>query len=360
MSIRAGFVTFAICLGIIPSAWAIDPPKWATPKAENAEQLAADIDHYIRELEKQGLYGVILITLQGKDLLHQAYGLADRESGKKMTVDTGGCIGSIVKPITKAALIKLESDGKLSLDDKLPKFLDSVPPDKDEITLRQVIGHQAGFPDIFGGDYEPATKEWIVEQMLKTPLIAKPGERVSYSNAGYSLLGAVIEKVSGMPYEQYVNSQLFVPAGTPRIGYVIPGWKNEDLAVGYREGKRWGTPLDHGWMQDGPSWNLRCNGGMLSTVRDLHDFFDAIFAGKVLSSEGTKSYRKLCIEMTGSGKRAAASIGGNGITNSCYINVVDDQFVFVMFTSVAEFESEEVFNQVRPRILEFLTSSRRR
>ncbi|TWT46248.1 Penicillin-binding protein 4* [Phycisphaerae bacterium RAS1] len=348
-------VASALCLaGLAIVARAIDPPKWATPKAASAEQLAAEIDGYIKDLEKQGLNGIVLITYKGKDLLHKAYGLADRESGRKMTVETGSCIGSIVKPITKAAIIKLESEGKLRLDDVLPRFFDNVPPDKAEITLQQVLDHKAGFPDIFGDDYEPATKEWVIEKLMTTPLIAKPGEKESYSNAGYSLLGAVIEKLGQMPYEKYVHSQLFVPAGTPRIGYLIPGWKNEELAVGYKDGKRWGTPLDHPWMADGPSWNLRCNGGMIATVRDLHSYFDAVLGGRVLSAEGTKSYRKQAIRKRSSGEQVIGSVGGNGITNSIYVNLVDDQFVFVMFTSVAEFESEEVFKQLKQRILDFV------
>lgn len=354
MRIRMVVAGLSLWGGIIGSASAIDPPKWSTPKAESAEQLAADIDAYITGLEQQGLYGVVLITYKGKDLLHKAYGLADRESGRRMTVDTPSCIGSIVKPITKAAIVKLESEGRLSRSDTLPKFFVGVPQDKQEITLQQVLDHKAGFPDIFGGDYEPATKEWVVEQTLKSPLINRPGTKESYSNAGYSLLGAVIEKVSGMPYEKYVHAELFVPAGTPRIGYIIPGWKKEELAVGYQEGKRWGTSIDHGWMEDGPSWNLRCNGGMFSTVRDLHNFFQALLGGRVLSADGTKSYSALAVRQHSSGKRVTASFGGNGITNSSYINLVDDEFAFVMFTSVDRFESEAVFQQVKSRILDFL------
>lgn len=354
MEIRFQCMTVVFALGAIEVACAIDPPVWTTPKAETAAQLAADLDQYLITLEKNGFSGVILMTKDGKDLLHKAYGLADRESRRPMTVDTGGSIGSIVKPITKAAIVKLESEGKLRMDDTLSKFFDNVPPDKAGITLQQVIDHKAGFPDIFGDDYEPATKEWVIEQIMKTPLIAKPGEKVEYSNCGYSLLGAVIEKTSGTPYEKYVHAQLFTPAGTPRIGYLIPGWKSENLAVGYQEGKRWGTSLDHPWMEDGPSWNLRCNGGMLSTVRDLHRFFDALLGGRVLSSEGTQHYLEQSVRKHSSGKRVVGSIGGNGVFNAIYVNFVDEGFVFVMFTNVAEFEAEFVFKEMRSRILGFL------
>lgn len=342
--------------GAIEVVAAIDPPKWSTPKAETGAQLATDIDGYLLELEKRGFSGILLVTEDGEDLLHKAYGLADRESGRRMTVDTGSCIGSIVKPITKAAIVKLESEGKLGLDDKLPKFLDNVPPDKAEITLQQVIDHKAGFPDIFGDDYDLVSKEWVLEQVMKAPLIGKPGEKEEYSNCGYSVLGAVIEKVSGMPYEKYVSAEILTPAGTPRIGYVLPGWKNEELAVGYQKGQRWGTSLDHAWMADGPGWNLRCNGGMLATVRDLHRWYDAVLSGKVMNSEGTKRYADMTIRKHNSGLRMVGSVGGNGITNSIYVNFVDKRFVFVMFTNVDEFESEFVFKEMRSRILDYVNS----
>jgi len=335
-------------------AAAIDPPKWATPKAETGAQLAADIDGYLQELETKGFSGILLVTKDGQDLLHKGYGFADRESQRKMTVETGSCIGSIVKPITKAAIVKLESEGKLRLEDTLPKFLDSVPPDKAEITLLQVIEHKAGFPDIFGDDYDLVTKEWVIEQAMRAPLIAKPGEKESYSNCGYSLLGAVIEKVSGMPYEKYVNAEILSPAGTPRIGYVLPDWKNEQLAVGYEKGKRWGTMLDHPWMKDGPGWNLRCNGGMIATMRDLHRWYDAVLSGKVLNSEGTKRYGDLSIRKHSSGRRVVGSVGGNGITNSIYVNFPDEKFVFILFTNVDAFEAEFVYKELRSRILRFL------
>lgn len=354
MRFRMEWVVGAIALGLGGKAPAIDPPKWSTPKAETGAQLAADVDQYVQELEKKGLSGVLLLAKDGKELLHKAYGFADREAQRKMTVETGSCIGSIVKPITKAAIVKLESTGKLQLDDKLPKFFDNVPVDKAEITLLQLLEHKSGLPDIFGDDYDLVTKEWVIEQAMKSPLIGKPGEKEQYSNCGYSLLGAVIEKVSGTPYEKYVNTEIFTLAGTPRIGYLLPGWKNEQLAVGYEKGKRWGTMLDHPWMSDGPSWNLRCNGGMIATVRDLSRWYDALLEGRVLSPEGTKRYRDLSIHPHRSGKRVVGHIGGNGVFNAIYVQFPDDHLVFVMFTNVSEFEAEAVFKQLRDRIVGFL------
>jgi len=335
-------------------AYSQETYDWPSERPATPEQLGKEVDGFLSSLDAKGLYGVVLLSHKGTIVLHKAYGYADRESGRKLTTGTGMCIGSIVKPMTRAALVKLESAGKLKLDDKLSRFFPEAPPDKADITLQQVMDHKAGFPDMFGDDYEPMGRDEIVAKIMAAKLLFKPGEKSEYSNSGFSLLGAIIEKTSGIPYERYVYHEVLKPAGVSRIGYKIPNWKNEELAVGYRGGKRWGTSLDHPWMEDGPSWNLRANGGMIATVEELYRWFDAILAGRVLSPEATKKYRDMMIRPTRSGQRAIATAGGNGISNSLYVNVVDSELVFVIFTSVSEFEGEEAFKSIRPRIEAFL------
>jgi len=328
--------------------------EWPSKRPESSEQLAKDVDGYLSSLEVKGFCGVVLLSHQGKVILHKAYGYADRESGKRLTTSSGMCIGSIVKPMTRAALVKLESAGKLKLGDKLASFFPNAPPDKADITLQQVIDHKAGFPDMFGDDYEPMGRDEIVSKIMDAKLLFKPGEKSEYSNSGYSLLGVVIEGTSGIPYERYVYDEILQPAGVTRIGYKIPGWKPEELAVGYTNGERWGTPLDHPWMEDGPSWNLRANGGMVSTVEELYKWFDAVLGGRVLSPEATQKYREMMIRPTRTGRRAIAVAGGNGVSNSLYVNIVDANLVFIIFTSISEFVGEEAFKAIRPRVEAFL------
>ena len=102
------------------------------------------------------------------------------------------------------------------------------------------------------------------------------------------------------------------PAGTTGIGYVLPGWKQRDLAVGYgtffqastQERGRCATPLDKPWLDDGPSWTLRGNGGMLATAQQLADWFDAVYAGEILGPEALDKF----YELNG---------GGNGLLAAC-------------------------------------------
>ncbi len=327
-----------------------DDYKFPTELPATTADFAKEVEAYLGTLEPKGFCGVVLLSDKGTIILHKAYGFADRESGKKMTTDTGFDIGSIVKPMTKAAMIKLESEGRLSLDDPLSKYFEKVPPDKAGITLQTVIDHKAGFPDIFGDDYELATRDEVMGKLMAAPLISPPGEKFNYSNVGYSLLAAVIEKVSGKPYEQYMVEEILKPSGVKRIGYKIPGWKNEELAVGYSEGKRWGTPLDHKWMEDGPSWNLRGNGGMLSTVEELYQWFDAALSGRVMSSKATKKYRDQMFHEGRLGKRTISTAGGNEVFNSLYVNVDDLGLVFVLFTNVDDMRGETISRPLRDRM----------
>lgn len=342
----------ALLVGSALSLLVAQSPKfeWPPEAPTTVEAFAKEIADYLSWMEGRGFSGVVLVANRDKILLHEAYGLADRESGRKMTTATAFDIGSIVKPMTKAAMVKLESQDKLSLSDKLSAHFDGVPPDKAEITLQQIIEHKAGFPDIFGDDYEPATRDAVVDQTLKAPLISKPGEKFNYSNAGYSVLAAIIERVSGKPYERYMVDEILAPAGVKRIGYLIPAWKNDELAVGYKGGRRWGTPLDKIWMDDGPSWNLRGNGGMLATAEELYHWFDGVLGGKVLSHEATAKYRDMVFRPGRMGQRVIGTAGGNGIFNSLYINIDDVGLIVVFFTADSEMQAETVSEPLRDRL----------
>lgn len=240
--------------------------------------------------EASGFSGAVLVARSGDIVLHSGYGLADRELENSFTTDTVFTTGSITKQFTAAAILKLEEQGKLSVVDPINRFFKNVPEDKQSITLHHLLTHSSGLIGDLGGDYDAITREALVEQALASTLQWPPGTRYDYSNLGYSLLGAVIELVSGQSYERFLSEQLFVPAGMMRTGYRIPEWAPGEVAVGYREGERWGTPLEHVWAEDGPWWNLRANGGLLSTLGDLHRWHRALERDAVLSEE---SRRKL-------------------------------------------------------------------
>ncbi|QFQ95532.1 beta-lactamase family protein [Streptomyces phaeolivaceus] len=112
------------------------------------------------------------------------------------------------------------------------------------------------------------------------------GSGFSYSNLGYSLLAAVVEIASGMDYEHFLARRILAPAGMRNTGYVLPRWDTSRIAVEYDEhGVSQGRPLDHPWAPDGPYWNLRGNGGLLSTARDMFLFHRALTDDTLLDRE---------------------------------------------------------------------------
>jgi CubicO group peptidase (beta-lactamase class C family) len=312
------------------------------------------INRALTEAEREGLCGVILVRSRNKILLHKAYGFADREAGRRMEISTGFDIGSIVKPMTAVAIYKLEEKGKLKTSDALSRFFPDAPDDKKEITLEQLLTHTAGMKDVFGDDYELVTRDWLLKKALEAPLISQPGKQKIYSNSGFSILAAIIEKVTGRDYEDYVRKEVLAPAGVNRIGYIRAGWKNKDLAVGYRKtGERWGTPLDHKWASDGPSWNLRGNGGMLSTAAELGQWFEALFDGKIVGAEALKKYLKNHAGQSRSvGGWLIGVAGGNNIFNSFQLSFIDHDFHMTFFTSNAKIEAENKWNEFRQQIFD--------
>ncbi len=310
------------------------------------------IDARLAKAEAEGMNGAILIRRANQTLLHRAYGYRDREAGERLTLDHGVDIGSLVKPLTAAAIFKLQEAGRLTVQDTLAQHFDGVPPHKRSISIWHVLTHQAGFPDVFGGDYELVTREWLVERVLTTPLLAKPGERESYSNAGYSLLAALIERRSGQSYENYVRSAVLAPTRVTNVGYRLAGWTSANLAITYgRQGLRRGTALDQAWAADGPSWNLRGNGGMLATTQSLGQWFQALFAGRVIAGEALRQYKEIFVRPSRlTGGQSFGFAGGDEIFNAFQASYLDADVHFTFFTSDVRFQAELLWPEFRDQV----------
>jgi CubicO group peptidase (beta-lactamase class C family) len=228
--------------------------------------------------------GGTVIAARGDRIVHCAgFGMADREAGTAATCDTVYDTMSITKQFTAAAVLELETMGELRVTDPLGTHLGPVPPDKREITLHHLLTHTSGLPEYLGDDYEVVSREDVLTAALAAPLVSPPGAAFHYSNAGYSVLAALIEEVSGLGYEQFLATHLFAPAGMTSTGYRLPRWERHQIAVEYdAEGGRQGRPDEHPWAADGPHWNLRGNGGILSTAHDMFRWHRALTTDAVL------------------------------------------------------------------------------
>ena len=243
-----------------------------------AQSLAARADSVMLAAEAKGFSGVVRLEKNGQVVLEKGYGKANRDSGTLFTTSTVVQIGSNTKDFTAVAILQLQERGKLKVSDHLGKFFPGAPPDKRGITLLQLMTHQAGFPLGLGPDFDPVSRDQIIRNAMNFKLLFAPGARQSYSNTGYSILAAIIEKVSGKSYDIYVRDNILSPLGLKETGLLLPRFAMTRLAHGYAPGGRdAGTMLAKPHAIDGPYWNLRGNGGMLSTVSDMHAFYQALF-----------------------------------------------------------------------------------
>ena len=198
-----------------------DPAKdW--PKIEGkAADLGPALDAYLQTLTAKELFsGTVLVARNGEPQYFKSYGLANRDWNVPNTNDTRYSIGSINKIFTKFALQQLRDAGKVDFSKPLRAYLPDYPSAiADKITIQQVLDHKSGLGDIFGAEYDALPKDRLSSLRDYLPLFAdkplefEPGTRQRYSNAGYVLLGLVIEKVSGMSYYDYVRTKIYAPAG---------------------------------------------------------------------------------------------------------------------------------------------------
>ncbi|MFD7024571.1 serine hydrolase domain-containing protein [Promicromonospora sukumoe] len=213
------------------------------------------------------------------------WGEPDEQGGEGPGCDTLFDIMSMTKQFTAAAVVRLQMDGLLDVADPLADHLPAVPADKQGITIEHLLTHTSGLLDTLGPDDEPLTRDAFLREALGSAPLSEPGETYLYSNVGYSVLTAVIEEVSGQDYEAYLAEHLFTPSGMTSTGYVLPDWSTTQVAVEYdADGRAQGTPLDHPWAEDGPYWNLRGNGGLLSTPRDMFRWHVALRGDAVLDA----------------------------------------------------------------------------
>ena len=176
---------------------------------QKIDKLAADV------LAKTGVPSASLaIVKNGQVVYVKAYGEARIESKTPATPDMRYSIGSISKQFTATAILLLQEQGKLSLDDKVSKFVPNLTR-ANEVTIRQLLSHTSGYQDYWPQDYvmpmmlKPVTAEQILDGWARKPLDFDPGTKWQYSNTNYVIAGVIIEKASGMPMLQFLREKVF-------------------------------------------------------------------------------------------------------------------------------------------------------
>lgn len=246
------------------------------------------------QLRQQPFSGVIHINQGGNPLFSHAYGLANRSDLLPNRLNTRFGIASGGKIFTATAIAQLVDQGKLTFDQSLSDFLDGALPEIDpKVTLKHLLSHTSGIPDYFDetkdDDYEALWHSVPVYNMrspqdfypliVGLPMQFSPGEKFSYNNMGFILLGKVIEKTSAMRFQDYVEEKIFGPAWMRSSGYFFSNHLPENCALGYIEYKNgsWHNNLfsipivGHG------------DGGVYTTAADMGRFWKAFFENRFFS-----------------------------------------------------------------------------
>lgn len=250
------------------------------------DDLRSELHTYFERFTRFGFSGSVLLAM-GDDLVFvNAYGEADRESRRPFLPSTVVPVGSITKPFTAAAILKLQEIGLLDVSDSIAAHLPNVPSDKREITVHHLLTHTSGLKrnGLEGGDFNlKATRDAVLREALSSELLSTPGAEYQYSNLGYSLLAMIIENASRTPYERFLHEHLLAPARMYRTGFSLPVYKDQELAAGYRDDRRLDPVVRKPMLEDGPTWNLRGNGGLHSDAYDLFRWFLALRGRESLS-----------------------------------------------------------------------------
>jgi CubicO group peptidase (beta-lactamase class C family) len=223
-----------------------------------APEIAHEIDAAVTEiLVETGVPSAsVAVVSEGAIAWTKAYGLARLDPPTPATTTMRYPIGSISKQFTAAAVAMLAAEGKLSLDDTVADFFPDLTRAGD-ITLRQLLSHTAGIRDYWPQDYvprtmlEPITTEALINQWARQPLDFEPGSKYQYSNTGYVIAGAIVEKVSGESLMEFLRERIFAPLGMDSVTDIDQGTLAPDDATGYqrfalgpprpapKEGKGW-------------------------------------------------------------------------------------------------------------------------
>jgi len=289
--------------------------------------------------------GNVLVAQKGNILYQKGVGFINAEENKSHDEKSIFQIGSITKQITAAVIMQLVQEGKLSLQDNLEKFFPGFV-NGNKITIHHLLSHTSGIYN-YTNDQKlmksDVTKHYSQKQMIdifkKYEPDFEPGAKWNYSNSGYSLLGYIIEKVTGAPYEKEVRKRIFEPLGMTNSGFDFTSLQTEKKAKGYFSlaGEK---PLSAPVVDSTIAYAA---GAIYSTVEDLFKWNNAISAGKILSTESWKKVFTPSLNKYGYGWRIDSLYGklfaahGGGIHGfaSYIIRFPEDDVVVIMLDNAS-------------------------
>jgi CubicO group peptidase (beta-lactamase class C family) len=270
------------------------PQRTATPDQLSVSEFGQELDAYLKTNADKDLFsGVVLVAREGKPIFKKVYGMADRERRISNQMNTRFCIGSMNKMFTAVAIAQLVEQGRLSCDDLTGKYLGVewiLPEVGEKVKISHLLSHTSGIAEYLTDEFYISsaeiyrTLEDYKSVVKEKSLTFEPGTRWEYSNTGFILLGAIIEKVTGKGYWDYIKEHIYDPADMNNTIGFDPNRTSSNLAMGYEkvqeEGKAfWRKTAFAGKINGSPS------GGGFSTVDDLLKFAEALRSELLIRSE---------------------------------------------------------------------------
>lgn len=247
--------------------------------SSEVESLSDKVDAYLHKVK---FNGSILLAKKGNVMVSKGYGTANLQIESQNTPSTIFRIGSITKQFTAIAIMKLQEQGKLNVKDPIHKYLPNYPHG-DKITVHHLLTHTSGIPDFTDDPDLLATmgQQVTVEQNMAKfkdkPLDFESGSEFQYSNPGYIVLGAIIERVSKQSYQDYVYEHIFKPLGMNDSGFRDGGKADKQFAVGYTNGLD--TPSEAPFIDMSIPYSA---GAMHSTIDDLYIWDRSLYTEQLI------------------------------------------------------------------------------
>ena len=264
-------------------------PVHDVPVTADAHNRPGAIAALMQRYEGDGPGASLLVLKDGEAVVRRGYGLSDLERGVEAGPGTNYRLASVSKQFTAAAILLLQQDGKLSIDDPVRRWLPSLPPATDGITLRNLLDHTSGlidYEDLMGDDWQGQIRDAGVLQLLEREdrLYFPPGSAYRYSNGAYALLSLIVEKASGLPYPEFLRQRIFQPLGMhDTLAFVAGGPPVPHRAWGY-------SAAGEGWKRTDQSTTSAVlgDGGIYSSIDDLARWDAALYDDRLLSDESRR------------------------------------------------------------------------
>lgn len=265
-----------------------------TPQPFVYVSLVDDIANYLEELDAEEQFsGVVLIAKDGEPIFERAYGIANRNYDVPNQMDTKFNLGSMNKMFTAVAIMQLVEQGKISVDDKIIDLLPDYPNHKvvENITVHHLLTHTSGLGDILTQEYRYAAKDLYktlkdyLPLFVDKPLIFDPGSGAAYSNAGYIVLGIIIEEISGLTYFEYIKENIYQQCRMMNTGSYEVDRVVANKAIGYA-----GNIRSYGELSSNIYWlpfKGNSAGSGYSTAGDVLNFSQCLLDHQLLSPEFT-------------------------------------------------------------------------